>query len=105
MPDVAEDIKIEFLDVFKIALELGNFKCTTVSNSKRALELYKSTFNSDRDKQAFLRKMIIIRVEESGKKLNDPKVSSAEKVKIRENLKEYHRTLSDWAGKTSKYEV
>jgi hypothetical protein len=61
--------------------------------------------NSDRDKQAFLRKMILIRVEDSGKKLKDPMVSSEEKERIRENLKEYHRTLSSWAGKTSKYGV
>jgi DNA-binding NtrC family response regulator len=44
------DDDIEILEVYKIALEPGNFKCTTECNSKRALELYKSTSNSDKNK-------------------------------------------------------
>ncbi len=40
----------EILNVYKITLEPGNFKCTTVSNPEIALELYKSALNSDNDK-------------------------------------------------------
>ena len=44
------DDDIEILDVYKIALEPGNFKCTTVKSPEKALELYKSTSNSDKNK-------------------------------------------------------
>ena len=44
------DDDLEILNVYKMILEPGEFKSTTVSNPEKALELYKSTLYSDNDK-------------------------------------------------------
>ena len=44
------DDDIEILNVYKMILEPGEFKSTTVSNPEKAMELYKSTLYSDNNK-------------------------------------------------------
>lgn len=61
--------------------------------------------NVDRDKQAFLRKMVMIRMADSEKSLRSGMVGVEEKTRIRANKAAYRSLLNKWVEHTDLYEV